>query len=269
MLGRNEEALRMLRERFAKPNIPEPLWLQYNEELNTDATRANFAIRLARRSLKRNPRNVDGLGALAANLWNAIHRDSAVAVQRLAASLGDKKESVAHTYFQMLIGLGRTQEGIDYLHNRATRLLDRSSAATLTYARALDQLHRSHDARETVRTALQQRPEDGDLLIYSAESEAAAGKTEEAFKLLEAASSYSGRSFWLRFNKPTPLPGARRRHVIVELLLKVIPRFGPFQIPFGRLPKQVCVQALARAGASIFVPIHNNSDPLPVLGNTI
>jgi hypothetical protein len=93
----------------------------------------------------------------------AAHRDQSVAVQWLAASLGDKKEEVAHTYFQMLIGLGRTQEGVHYLGERATRLLDLSSAPTVTYARALDQLHRSHDARKTLHSALEQRPEDGDL----------------------------------------------------------------------------------------------------------
>jgi cellulose synthase operon protein C len=197
-IGHNQEASQMLRERFTKPNIPAPLWRQFEQDVTTDGTRINFALRLAQRSLKRNPQDITALGAFAVNLWNATHQEQSIAVQRLAASLADKREDVAHNYFQMLIGLGRAQDGLHYLRDRAERLLDRSGEPTLTYAHALDQVQDSHNARKALYAALERRTEDGNLLLYTAQIEAAAGQTDEGLKLLKRASAHTSQGAWLR-----------------------------------------------------------------------
>ena len=198
LLGRNVEAMQMLRERLAKPNVPPSFWLEYDQELNGDVTRSNYAIRVARRSLKHNPCNFAALGSLASHLWSGYHRDAALDVQRLAASLGDKKEFVAQNYFQMLLVLGRSTEGLKYLHRRARHLLPRSGDPTLTYAQALDQLFQTQEAREVLQAALTQRPNDGDIMLFAAKFESAAGHNERSFQLLESASSKSKKITWLR-----------------------------------------------------------------------
>ena len=51
--------------------------------------------------------------------------------------------------------------------------------------------------------------------------------------------------------------------------LKIIPGHRPFEIALGRLPEEVGVQALDRAGASILITVHHDRDPLAILGNFI
>ena len=181
-----------------QPQYPGRFVAAIREDVNTDGTRINFAIRLARRSLKRNPQDITALCSLAANLWNATHREESAAVQRLAASFADKREDIAHNYFQMLIGLGHTKDGLHYLRERAARLLDRSGEPTITYARALDQLHDSHKARKALYAALERRTDDGNLLPLHRPIEATAGQTEEGLQLLKTASLHAARGVWLR-----------------------------------------------------------------------
>ncbi len=198
LLGRNEEVLQLLRDRMAAPKVPSALRLDYVRELTRGGENSQLPLRLAWRELKRDPRNSAALGALAGLLWNAYRREPALAVQRLAASVGDKREALPHGYFQMLLSLGRKEEGFAYLHHRAGILLERSGRPTLTLAEALHQLNRTQDAREILQAARVQRPRDAGLLLYSAQLEAVAGQEKQSVALLESASAHAPRPVWLR-----------------------------------------------------------------------
>ncbi|MBV8175599.1 MAG: tetratricopeptide repeat protein, partial [Verrucomicrobia bacterium] len=198
MLGRNQEVLQSLRTRLRKPDVPSLFGREYGRELGNDTTRSNLAIRMVLRDLKRNPQNINGLDSLASVLWNANHKDLSLKVQRLAATMADKKENTATVYFQKLLALGQENKGIEYLQKRATILLSNSGDPTLTLAHALHQLARTQEAIDILRAAVNQRPQDGALLIHLAQLEAMAGRENLSSELMESASAHTRRPDWLR-----------------------------------------------------------------------
>lgn len=197
-LGRTEEARAALRERLAKRGSTIAMWNDYAEEYRHDRGGLNAVLRLAWRRLKLQPQNIEALARFSATLWESQRKDESLAIQRLAVSVGEKNEPAAGTYFRMLLGLGRSEEGLDFLRRRATRLLVRSGNPTLTLAASLHQIHRTQEARETLAAAMQQRPRDGTLLLYAAELEAIAVQPQRSTELLESAAAGTNRIFWLR-----------------------------------------------------------------------
>ncbi|HUB68402.1 MAG TPA: tetratricopeptide repeat protein [Candidatus Methylacidiphilales bacterium] len=197
-LGRGEEAQAALAERRKKRGAVTALWNDYAEEQRGGRGGMNRALRFLWRRLRHQPQNIAALTRFSLILWENQLKEESLEIQRLTVSISDKNEQTAGVYFRMLLGLGRGDEGIDFLQRRATQLLPLSGNPTLTLAESLHQLYRTQEARETLAAALQQRPADGMLLLYAAELEAIAMQLARSDELLEAAAAHANRLVWLR-----------------------------------------------------------------------
>ena len=197
-LGRNHEAHELIKNRCARKNVPGLFWREYAREVRQEKNKSQAAMRLTRKCLKWMPSDIDTLTVLSGILWSIKNRTEAMAVQRLAVCVGDKREPVAEAYFQMQEACGQTDSGIEFLRERYQALIGQSSAPAITLANCLDRLNRAREVREVLHETLERRPDDGDLLLRFSQFESAGGNLEECSNLLQRAAGHIGRLAWLR-----------------------------------------------------------------------
>ncbi len=198
VLGRGHEAAELLRARCKRPDVPYLFRREYARELRQEKNKSGAAFRMTLQALKSGPTDIDNLTALSGIIWTAQQRQESLAIQHLAACVGDKKEWVAESYFQMKEACGQTEPGLEFLRKRAIHFLKQSGAPTITLINALDRLNRSAEARQVFEDALTQRPDDGDLHLRLAQFEAACGRLEESRGNLDRAQASTRPVPWLR-----------------------------------------------------------------------
>lgn len=172
-------------------------------EMLADALRADVrhhdrAARAARSVARSMPDRAQPLAILADMAWDARRFDEALRLYRFASCLSQSDEGRARSYFIAARCVGRGDDGLSFLRRRAARLRRRSGEPDLTLAWALDQLDRQPEALEVLETAMRARPDDGELLLGTAEARARAGDMTAARALLERAAPCSRRGAWLR-----------------------------------------------------------------------
>lgn len=197
-LARREERLTLLKEICERADSHPIFWQQYARELSADAREYPTALRLLRRSLRIHPRSDSALFILGGILWDQRRFREACELYRFAACLEDTHEGYAHAYFTASRHLRQTGTAMRFLQGRFRRLGSRSSQPARTLFWAHHQLDQMAEAFAVLDTALQQRPEDGELLLFAAEAHARHGDGERAAPLLAAAEGKCGRIAWLR-----------------------------------------------------------------------
>ncbi|MDG3004459.1 C39 family peptidase [Paludisphaera mucosa] len=197
-LGRRDDRLALYREACAAPTADPILFRQFAEELLADARDQEAAGRMVARAMRARPTDAASISILARLAWNAGRRDEALELHRFASCLSDKDEWLARAYFGAARMLRRQEEPLALLHDRSRRYGARSSAPARTLHAALAMLDRSAEAQAVLDEALRFRPDDGELLLYAAEADAAAGEFERASARVEAARPHCRRGDWLR-----------------------------------------------------------------------
>lgn len=187
MVGRNHETTALLKARCRRQLTPAPFVRSYGQQLKTEPGKTQLATRFVRKALKQNPRDIEGLSLLAEIYWNLPSRDLAIAVERLAASVGEKKEATANRYFEMLASAGMIEAGLEFLERRFQTLSHQSGEPGITLVDALGRLNRISEVNRVLEDAIARRPDDSLLQIKRAQVERSAGRFVESRLALEKA----------------------------------------------------------------------------------
>lgn len=170
---------------------------EYAESLSEDARQHRQAHRVIRSLLRRQstePKNLHAYGNL---LWKLRDFAAATFVYRLAACSGEKVEYHWSTYFRASRHLGDPAIVLDALRTRVTLWGDQSSLPARTLFDSLDALDKTEEALEVLETAMQRRPDDGEMILFAAEAFGRVGRHQRAIDLLESTSAQSRRYRWL------------------------------------------------------------------------
>jgi tetratricopeptide (TPR) repeat protein len=197
-LGRRDERLTLLQKMCGLKDCDPLFWRQYAQELSADAREHRPAMRLLRRVLRFRPFDEGSLAILANILWDQRRFDEALELYGFAACLGDKDESLACSWFSAARHRKQTERTLRFLQKRFERFGARSSQPARTLYWAYTQYERSAEALAVLDRALQQRPDDGELLLFAAQGWSNHGDFERAGELLRRAEGHSQRSAWLR-----------------------------------------------------------------------
>jgi tetratricopeptide (TPR) repeat protein len=195
-----EERLTMYRELCNRKDSHPVFWQQYAGELRTDARWHDDSVRLLKRAIRRWPMEASNYYLLAGLYWDQRRFDEATELYRLAASLDDKNESIAISYFQATVYLKTTEESLAFLCGRFERFGRKSSNPATTLAYCLLQLERTREAFDVLDRAMALRPDDGELLLYAADTYGG-GSLENmprALELLAKAKEKCAPGSWLR-----------------------------------------------------------------------
>lgn len=197
-LGRRGEHRARVAEVMAAGRADPAIWREQIELWRADARQHRRARRLAERYLRARPYDWLARATLAHVRWDARELAPALSLYRLAAAAGDKVEVAWQSYFSAARHTGGAAAALSMLRARQQRIGTSSSLPTITLARALDQADRSVEAAETLAAALAARPNDGDLLMESAQSDGRIGRFESAAVHLEAARERIAPAVWRR-----------------------------------------------------------------------
>ncbi len=197
-LAHREERLRLLESLASKRNADPIFWLQYAQELRSDARQQAAAASWVRWALRYRPTDPTLLSAWADSLWDRLEFDQATRYYRLAACLGDKNEAFARSFFIASRHLNRPDQALDFLNARHERLGRRSAEPTITLVESFQQLRRTGDALAVLEAALASRPEDGTLHLFASDLNGRLARFDTAEKLLSRAREHCPPVKWYR-----------------------------------------------------------------------
>src|SRR5206468_9515074 len=113
---------------------------------------------------------------LLAKILCAHHRfDEALELYRFAACLKDTDEKFVISYFLASRHLHQTQAALRFLASRFKRFGRCSSFPARTLFWAYDQAAQTAEALAVLKSALELRPDDGELLLFAADAQARHG----------------------------------------------------------------------------------------------
>jgi tetratricopeptide (TPR) repeat protein len=193
-LGRRDSSL----ETAPKRGSDMLFWRDYSDYLRVHGGNPFRARLWARRLVQFHPLDWLSLQTYAHVLWGAHEYAAAAQVYRLAATLGDKVEAAWRTYFTASRHQNRTDEALALMRARWARLGHASSQPAQTLCESLETLHRSGESHAVLDEALAQRPDDGSLRLFAAETYGRIGDFTRARAFLSAARNDEPTVAWHR-----------------------------------------------------------------------
>jgi cellulose synthase operon protein C len=187
VLGRYSERVEILKRLAEKPNADPACWQLYAQELSADARQHAQALYLLRKAIRRNPLYAYSYGTLARIRATQRKFDETLQLFHFAACVEEKDEYIAQDYFNEARAQGKTAEAMRFLQNRFERLGAESIQPARTYYTACVQEGRFDDAFNVLERAMKLRPDDGDLLTYSADAHMYLGEFAKAAEILQRA----------------------------------------------------------------------------------
>lgn len=201
-LGRREQRLEILKRLAEKKDSDPACWHFYAQELSIDARNDPQTTYLLRKAIRATPGQAPLQGRLLETLarirWSQTKFDEALELYHFAACNEDKDEYIAQNYFLAFLGRGRTDEALQFLQTRFRRFGARSNQAARTLHWAYMQLGRSSEAFDALDEAIRLRPNDGELLTYSADMHTFKAEFERAQDILAKAAGVSKPAARLR-----------------------------------------------------------------------
>ena len=197
-LSRRAEYSAFLREAACGKNSEPVFWRELAGELAQDARKRTTARQFATLALRYSPCEADNLAILANLLWDEHEIARSADLYRFAACLNDTVDGHALAWFVAARHLRKTEEALAWLKRRFEQFGTRSARPGIALFRALSMLDRTSEAFEFLESALRLRPEDGALLLFSADAFARFGNRERAEALLASAEKRASRMAWLR-----------------------------------------------------------------------
>jgi tetratricopeptide (TPR) repeat protein len=198
-LAGREERLARYRDLCEQRDVPPAFLQQYAQELQADFRQHGEAVSLLHRAIRRSPCEAGHYYVLANVLWDRRRFEEAFELYRFAACLDDKDESFAESYFRAARWFKRTEGALDFLRGRFHRFGKRSSLSARTLVQAYLQCERTTEALETLEEAMRLRPDDGDLMLFAADTYLMSSRESLplAARLLEQAKSIAAEMQWL------------------------------------------------------------------------
>lgn len=197
-LAHREELWSFLEELAFRPGADPIFKLQYAEESRQDARNAWEADWLVRHVLRAYREEASVYAHLASQRAARGAVAEALELYRFAACLGPTDEGYARGYFQIAQLCGRTDEAVAFLERRTRELGNRSGAPACTLYDCLSSLARNREAFAALRQAMKHRPDDMQLVLFTAQAVANYGKIDNALRLLDRAKNRAKRADWMR-----------------------------------------------------------------------
>jgi cellulose synthase operon protein C len=197
-LARREDH-RTLLEEMARSKNSEPLfWRELGDEMRVDARHHAMSRRWLIRVLRYQPVSAENLFSMAGQLWDEQRFADALPLYRLAAHLRDKVSYIQRAWFSAARHFNRSGEVLAVFRERFTADRELSAEPAMILHDALVRLERTPEAINILEEALAARPDDGELLTFSADVHARYGNYEKAAELIARAEGKSPRRNWLR-----------------------------------------------------------------------
>jgi len=202
LLGRTAGGLIELPDflrQLATDSSAEPVfWRDWGRELGKDGRRLREARRYLSLALRVQPCDADNLAEFAGSLWNERQFETATEIYRFAACLPGGGERYGRSYFLAARHVRRTDEALAFLRARFEELGGASVQPARALYFALSVLDRNWEGLALLEEALALRPNDGELLLFTADEFARHGYRDRAGEVLEAARGRASGSAWLR-----------------------------------------------------------------------
>lgn len=186
-LGTREQRLAILRRACEDSQSHPVFWARLSSELLNDARDHREAKRELNRALRFHQGDGRSIALLANLLWDRQQREEAVELYRLAASINDKDESFARSYFSAARCMGETHTALQWLEDRERRFGPRSSLPARTLSWAYEQIDRTPEALQLIERVAAAHPTDGEMQCHVALTLARYNRPQAANEYLAAA----------------------------------------------------------------------------------
>jgi tetratricopeptide (TPR) repeat protein len=246
-LARREERLEFLRSVCEQKDSDPLFWQQYAQELGDDTRAHPQALRLLRRAFRQRPLEAGNFYLLANIFWQQRRFNEALELYRFAACLKETDEGMAHSYFVASRHFKQTEVAFEFLESRCRRFGKRSGAPTRTLFQAREMVGQEAAGLDALRAGMALRPDDGELMLFSADAFARQGDFGAAPSLLAAAEGKAPRSDWLR----TAAGIAAYRGELTEALSlwRQVDEAEPMAVDTARSIAQLLAETESRAAA--------------------
>ncbi|MCO8122713.1 C39 family peptidase [Stieleria sp. TO1_6] len=188
LIDRPEQVIARLRLAVDKRRAPQSTRLSLLQLLHQDANRDECES-LLRCVLRDTPNLSAGLVIEAARLWNRSRPDDALELYRLAATSGEVDQRYARDYLMTAKRMGCHKDALDVLRRRFEKHGRFNRSCGMTYALALEDALRTEDAVGVVHQAIEQRPQDAELICQAARFLGRTQSPQDGLKLLDSAAT--------------------------------------------------------------------------------
>jgi tetratricopeptide (TPR) repeat protein len=197
-MARRDERMQLLKE-ICDDRKSHPLfWQMYADELSDDGREQTKVRKLLQRTFRYHATDAHNFYLLANLHWSQQRFATAKELYRFAACLKDTNESYMRSYFTAAQHFHEQAEAVRFLRSRLDRFGKRSGSPARTLAWAYEQTGQEPRALAVLREGLALRPDDADLLLYTADVLARQGKLDEADQLIRQAEGKARRLDWLQ-----------------------------------------------------------------------
>ena len=196
-LGRRIEQQAFVEEACKESGEHTSLLMQRAQLLSDDAREFDTVEEILLKLIRWQPQNSEAYFLLAYVRWEQNRFDESIELYRIVSCLEDKVERYVSNYFKALRCRKRGEEGIDFLKDRFHRFGQKSAYPAMSLCRAYEWLDQDKEAEDALNKALEQRPDDADLLLYGSDFLARHSKFDQARGLLERARGKCQEVRWL------------------------------------------------------------------------
>ena len=144
--------------------------------------------------LRLSPLHAPTLYAQAGHLWDKGEYANACTLYRFVTCLEETNETYASSYFKAARFLKQTDAALAFLRDRFKRFGGKSSGPAISLFHALDALELTEEGLEILKTGIEQRPQDGDLMLFSARRQLYLNRVREATELTNRAKGCANRN---------------------------------------------------------------------------
>lgn len=193
-----QDRIDFLTEIEASPRRNGLFRLQLAEELLADARCHAETARLLRRLFIQRPYEGRCYYAQARIAWAAGDFVKGTELYRCAACLNDTNDQYARDWFLASRHVKQGDQSLAFLQSRFERYGHKSNRPAVTLANAFNDLGLGQEALRVLEEAIRRRPDDGELMVFTADSYSCRGDFSRAKSLLTEAKGHSRRGSWLR-----------------------------------------------------------------------
>ncbi|AQT60388.1 tetratricopeptide repeat protein [Cellvibrio sp. PSBB023] len=186
-LGSSKQMLEYLESIAAQPNSHFLVKSRLADYLRQDHRQQQRVAKLYKELLNISPTNTENLYAYAGVLWDNSRYQESYQLYRFATCLEDKNEQYAESFFKAARYHKDTEKGLTFLRDRFQRFGKKSSGPAVSLFNALDSLERTHEGFLVLDEAIEKRPDDGWLIVFTARKLLFQQQLQRAMALAERA----------------------------------------------------------------------------------
>ena len=189
VLATAEQRLDYLEQLYQQDNCHFLVRSRLAEDLRVDHRQQARVLKLLQSLLRKYPTHTPTLYAYAGVLWDQGHYQGSFNLYRFITCLEDKDERYATSYFKAARYHKQVDAALDFLVDRYQRFSKRSCGPAMCIYNALDSLGRAQEGFNYLKHAMERRPHDGELILFTARQHLHYGEIEKCTQLVHQAKS--------------------------------------------------------------------------------